>query len=46
MHNWYDNKRVKIKTFINGEKTGDKNNMLFLSAELDWKRLLRSELTS
>jgi NADH-quinone oxidoreductase subunit C len=20
MHNWYDNKRVKIKTFINGEK--------------------------
>jgi NADH-quinone oxidoreductase subunit C len=20
MHNWYENKRIKIKTFINGEK--------------------------
>jgi NADH-quinone oxidoreductase subunit C len=26
MHNWYENKRVKIKTFINGEN-GDKNNI-------------------
>jgi NADH-quinone oxidoreductase subunit C len=30
MHNWYENKRVKIKTFING---GDKTiSNIFLSA--------------
>ncbi|WP_339921520.1 NADH-quinone oxidoreductase subunit C [uncultured Flavobacterium sp.] len=33
MHNWYDNKRVKIKTFINGEKPEIKTiSNIFLSA--------------
>lgn len=33
MHNWYDNKRVKIKVFINGEKPEIKTiSNIFLSA--------------
>jgi NADH-quinone oxidoreductase subunit C len=33
MHNWYDNKRVKIKAFINGEKPEIKTiSNIFLSA--------------
>jgi NADH-quinone oxidoreductase subunit C len=33
MHNWYDNKRVKIKTFINGEKPEIKTiSTIFLCA--------------
>jgi NADH-quinone oxidoreductase subunit C len=45
MHNWYENKRVKIKTFINGENR-DKNHLYFPKCKLDGERLmiLRSRL--
>ena len=33
MHNWYDNKRIKIKAFINGEKPEIKTiSNIFLSS--------------
>jgi NADH-quinone oxidoreductase subunit C len=37
MHNWYENKRIKIKTFINGENR-DKTISTFSLCKLDGKR--------
>jgi NADH-quinone oxidoreductase subunit C len=32
MHNWYENKRIKIKTFINGENRDKTISNIFLCA--------------
>jgi NADH-quinone oxidoreductase subunit C len=37
MHNWYENKRIKIKTFINGEKPEIKPFLTFSSVQTGWK---------
>jgi NADH-quinone oxidoreductase subunit C len=40
MHNWYENKRVKIKTFINGEKPEIKTISNIFSVQTGWKEKL------
>jgi NADH-quinone oxidoreductase subunit C len=29
LHNWYENKRIKIKTYLNGENSRNKNNFKY-----------------